>query len=41
MKALKAHAATPHMKDYAEKTKDVITSRVVHILSPRDEKPGH
>ena len=34
MEALKAHAAAPHMKAYAEKTKDLIASRVIHILSP-------
>ncbi len=32
--ALKAHAAAPHMKAYAEKTKDLIASRVIHVLSP-------
>jgi quinol monooxygenase YgiN len=31
---LKAHAAAPHMKAYAEKTKDMIASRVIHVLSP-------
>ena len=34
MDALKAHAAAPHMKAYAEKTRDLIASRVIHILSP-------
>ncbi len=34
MNALKAHAAAPHMKAYAVKTKAMITSRVIHILSP-------
>ena len=34
MEALKAHAAAPHMKAYAEKTKDLIASRVIHILLP-------
>ena len=34
MDALKAHAAAPHMKAYAEKTKDLIASRVIHVLSP-------
>ena len=34
MDALKAHAAAPHMKDYAGKTKDFIASRVIHILQP-------
>ena len=32
--ALKAHAAAPHMKAYGEKTRDMITSRVIHVLSP-------
>lgn len=34
MEALKAHAAAPHMAAYAAKTKDMIASRVIHILSP-------
>ena len=34
MDALKAHAAAPHMKDYAGKTKDFIASRTIHILQP-------
>jgi quinol monooxygenase YgiN len=32
--ALKAHAAAPHMAAYAAKTKDLLASRVIHILSP-------
>jgi quinol monooxygenase YgiN len=32
--ALKAHAAAPHMVAYAAKTKDMIASRVIHVLSP-------
>jgi len=32
--ALKAHAAAPHMAAYAAKTKDMIASRVIHVLSP-------
>ena len=32
--ALKAHAAAPHMAAYAAKTKEMIASRVIHILSP-------
>ena len=32
--ALKAHAATPHMKTYAEKVKDLMASRAVYVLSP-------
>jgi len=32
--ALKAHAASAHMAAYAAKTRDMIASRVIHILSP-------
>ena len=32
--ALKAHAAAPHMATYAAKTKALIASRVIHVLSP-------
>ena len=32
--ALKAHAASPHMAEYAGKTKDMIENRVIHVLSP-------
>jgi quinol monooxygenase YgiN len=32
--ALKAHAAAPHMAAYAAKTKEMIKSRVIHVLSP-------
>ncbi len=32
--ALKAHAVAPHMAAYAAKTKDMIASRAVHVLSP-------
>lgn len=34
MEALNAHAAAPHMKEYAARTKDLIASRVIHVLSP-------
>ncbi|HEX7053201.1 MAG TPA: putative quinol monooxygenase [Burkholderiales bacterium] len=34
MEALKAHASAPHMIAYAAKTRDLIASRVIHILSP-------
>lgn len=34
MDALKAHAAAPHMATYAANTKDLIASRVIHVLSP-------
>jgi quinol monooxygenase YgiN len=32
--ALKAHAASPHMAAYGAKTRDLIASRVIHVLSP-------
>ena len=32
--ALKAHAAAPHMKAYAAKTKGMVASRTIHVLSP-------
>lgn len=32
--ALKAHAAAPHMASYAAKTRDMIASRIIHVLSP-------
>ena len=31
---LKAHAASPHMAAYGARTKDLIASRVIHVLSP-------
>ena len=34
MDALRAHAVSPHMAAYAAKTKDMIASRVIHVLSP-------
>jgi len=34
MDALKAHAAAPHMAVYGAKTKPLLASRVIHILSP-------
>jgi quinol monooxygenase YgiN len=34
MEALKAHAAAPHMAAYGAKTRELIASRVIHILSP-------
>jgi quinol monooxygenase YgiN len=34
MDALKAHAAAPHMAAYAAKVKDLIASRVIHVLAP-------
>ena len=32
--ALKAHGAAPHMKTYAAKTKEMLASRVIHVLTP-------
>jgi quinol monooxygenase YgiN len=32
--ALKAHAASPHMATYGAKTRDMIASRVIHVLAP-------
>jgi len=32
--ALKAHAAAPHMAAYGAKVKDLVASRVIHVLSP-------
>ena len=34
MDALKAHAAAPHMAAYGAKAKELLASRVIHILSP-------
>jgi len=34
MVALKAHAAAPHMAAYGAKTKELIASRVIHIMQP-------
>jgi quinol monooxygenase YgiN len=34
IEALKAHAAAPHMAAYGAKTKELLASRVIHILSP-------
>ncbi len=31
--ALKAHARAPHMAAYAEKAKDLIAGRAIHVLS--------
>jgi quinol monooxygenase YgiN len=31
---LKAHAVAPHMKAYGEKVKDMVTARVIHVLTP-------
>jgi quinol monooxygenase YgiN len=34
--ALAAHIAAPHMKAYGQKTKDLIASRAIHVLSAID-----
>ncbi|HYZ23536.1 MAG TPA: putative quinol monooxygenase [Rhodopila sp.] len=34
MEHLKAHGASPHMAAYAAKTRPMIESRVIHVLSP-------
>ena len=31
---LKAHGAAPHMAAYAAKTRELIASRVIHVLQP-------
>ena len=36
MDALQAHAASAHMAAYAAKVKDMIASRVIHVLTPAD-----
>lgn len=32
--ALKAHAASPHMAEYGKATRDMVASRVIHVLTP-------
>jgi quinol monooxygenase YgiN len=32
--ALKAHAAAPHMAAYGAKTREMLASRVIHLLTP-------
>ena len=34
VEALRAHIAAPHMAAYAAKTREMIQSRVIHVLSP-------
>jgi quinol monooxygenase YgiN len=36
LEALKAHAAAPHMAAYAARTKEMIQSRVIHVLTPAE-----
>jgi quinol monooxygenase YgiN len=31
--ALRAHAAAPHMAEYGGRVKDLIASRVIHVLT--------
>ena len=33
IEALKAHAASPHMAAYGAKTRDMIATRVIHVLA--------
>jgi len=34
MDALMAHAGSDHMKAYGKKTKDMLESRIIHVLNP-------
>lgn len=34
VEALQAHFKAPHMAAYVEKTRDLVASRVIHILEP-------
>ena len=34
MDTLRAHATAPHMAAYGAKVKDMLASRVIHVLSP-------
>lgn len=34
LEALQAHAASAHMAAYAAQVKDMLTGRVIHVLSP-------
>jgi quinol monooxygenase YgiN len=34
IEALEAHSTAPHMSAYSAKTRDLIASRVIHVLSP-------
>jgi quinol monooxygenase YgiN len=36
MQALEAHSRAPHMKAYAEKVRDLLADRVIHVLSPAE-----
>jgi quinol monooxygenase YgiN len=34
VEALQAHARAPHMASYGQRTRDMVASRVVHVLAP-------
>ncbi len=34
LETLRAHAAAPHMAAYAARTREMIASRVIHVLTP-------
>ena len=34
--ALRAHAGAPHMAAYGARTRDMVASRTIHVLSPAD-----
>ena len=34
MDALKAHSVAPHMAAYATKTREMVATRVIHVMSP-------
>ncbi|MBY0336470.1 MAG: antibiotic biosynthesis monooxygenase [Acetobacteraceae bacterium] len=34
LEALKAHAAAPHMAAYAARVREMLASRVIHVLTP-------
>ena len=34
LEALKAHAVAPHMQAYGAKTKDMLASRIIHVMEP-------
>jgi quinol monooxygenase YgiN len=37
IEALKAHSAAPHMAAYAARTRDMLASRVIHVLTPAEQ----
>ncbi len=34
LEALKAHAVAPHMQAYGAKTRDMLASRIIHVMEP-------